>query len=161
MVTVCIWTLHDAMRTVHKTFQIPAYGTKHTSPAINDEIAAIAQALDNERIQTYMKNCPGSDANDGVAPVHDLVAHGVQYFNSWRAYPKFTPEQCRARNIGQAESPDQSEDEDETEDVEVLDADQEPDIMPDNLELDDDEHHDMVDNILSSTHSLADDIIDS
>ncbi len=35
MVTVCIWTLRDAMCTVHKTFRIPAYGTKHTSPAIN------------------------------------------------------------------------------------------------------------------------------
>ncbi len=50
MVTVCIWTLRDAMHTVHKTFQILAYGTKHTSPAINDEIAAIAQALDKERM---------------------------------------------------------------------------------------------------------------
>ncbi len=161
MVTVCIWTLRDAMRTVHKTFRIPAYGTKHTSPAINDEIAAIAHALEKEHIQSYVKNRPGSDAENGVMPVRDLVTHGVQYFNARKAYPKFTPERRRARNIGQAESPDRSDEEDEPEDTDVLDADQEPEVTQEDLELDDDENHDMVDGILSSAQSLADDIMDS
>lgn len=82
------------MHTVHKTFQVPAYGTKHTSPMINDEITVIAHALKKERIQSYVKNCPGSDAENGVMPIRDLVTHGVQYFNACKAYPKFTPEQC-------------------------------------------------------------------
>ncbi|KAJ7731953.1 hypothetical protein B0H14DRAFT_2639941 [Mycena olivaceomarginata] len=37
-ITVCIFALHDAMKTVHATFKIPDYGTKHTVPDMQNEI---------------------------------------------------------------------------------------------------------------------------
>lgn len=43
----------------------------------------------------------------------------------------------------------------------MLDVDQEPEVTQEDLELDDDENHDMVDSILSSAQSLVDDIMDS
>ncbi|KAJ7163528.1 hypothetical protein C8R43DRAFT_879780 [Mycena crocata] len=74
MITVCIFTIREAMRTVQTSFKIPAYGEKHKSPPITEEVALIAQALQDEKIQSYVEHRP---ANDHVAPVRDLIREGA------------------------------------------------------------------------------------
>ncbi|KAJ7119070.1 hypothetical protein C8R44DRAFT_673385, partial [Mycena epipterygia] len=74
MITVCIFTLREAMRTVQAAFQIPAYGEKHKTPPINEEVVLIAKALQDEKIQTYVEHRP---ANDHIAPVRDLIKEGA------------------------------------------------------------------------------------
>ncbi|KAJ6577766.1 hypothetical protein B0H19DRAFT_1337487 [Mycena capillaripes] len=87
MITVCIFTLRDAMRTVQAAFQIPAYGEKHKNPPIDDEVALIAKALQDEKIQSYVEDRP---ANDHVNPVRDLIKEGVVYANNRKAFHRFT-----------------------------------------------------------------------
>ncbi|KAJ6492499.1 hypothetical protein C8R47DRAFT_975886 [Mycena vitilis] len=74
MITVCIFTLREAMRTVQKAFKIPAYGEKHKSPPIEAEVAMIAGALEDNSIQSYVADRP---ANDHVTPVRDLIQEGA------------------------------------------------------------------------------------
>ncbi|KAJ7926374.1 hypothetical protein B0H13DRAFT_1582106, partial [Mycena leptocephala] len=73
MITVCIFTLRDAMRTVQTAFDIPAYGEKHKTPLIKDEVALLANALQSEKIQTIVSRRP---ANDHVDSVRDLIKEG-------------------------------------------------------------------------------------
>lgn len=87
MITVCIFTLRNAMRTVQAAFQIPAYGERHKNPPIDDEVALIAKALQDEKIQTYVEHRP---ANDHVAPVRDLIKEGAVYASSRKAFHRFT-----------------------------------------------------------------------
>ncbi|KAL1750636.1 hypothetical protein FB107DRAFT_294459 [Schizophyllum commune] len=65
LVTVCIFTLRDAMRTVQSAFNIPHYGITHTVPAMTREVQALADLLEQEALQSYVPNRPG---NDCVAP---------------------------------------------------------------------------------------------
>ncbi|KAJ7728485.1 hypothetical protein B0H16DRAFT_1330899 [Mycena metata] len=65
MITVCIFTLRDAMRTV----------------------VLIAKALQDEKIQTYVVDRP---ANDHVSPVRDLIKEGAVYADSRKAFHRFT-----------------------------------------------------------------------
>ncbi|KAJ6614435.1 hypothetical protein B0H10DRAFT_2221313 [Mycena sp. CBHHK59/15] len=51
MITVCIFTLRDTMRTVQKSFNIPAYGERHTVPDMSAEVQKLADALRDEKIQ--------------------------------------------------------------------------------------------------------------
>ncbi|KAJ7663707.1 hypothetical protein DFH06DRAFT_986655 [Mycena polygramma] len=74
-ITVCIFTLRDAMRTVQITFDIPAYGEKHKTPEITAEVSLLANALKSEKIQTFVQRRP---ANDHVAPVRDLIKEGAE-----------------------------------------------------------------------------------
>ncbi|KAF7302210.1 hypothetical protein MIND_00787900 [Mycena indigotica] len=50
MITVCIYSLREAMRTVQTSFRIPAYGEKHKSPEIKAEVAIITAALKDNNI---------------------------------------------------------------------------------------------------------------
>ncbi|KAJ7827272.1 hypothetical protein B0H14DRAFT_3467219 [Mycena olivaceomarginata] len=78
-ITVCIFALHDAMKTVHATFKIPDYGTKHTVPDMQNEILHVAEALQKDRIQELWSDRPWKDQ---VAPttVYSLVPQG----RTWR-----------------------------------------------------------------------------
>ncbi|KAJ7149729.1 hypothetical protein C8R46DRAFT_1309677 [Mycena filopes] len=87
MITVCIFTLREAMRTVQTAFKIPAYGEKHKTPPIHDEVALIAKALHDEKIQMYCEHRP---ANDHVVPVRDLIKEGARYANGRKAFHRFT-----------------------------------------------------------------------
>ncbi|KAJ7135486.1 hypothetical protein C8R43DRAFT_956002 [Mycena crocata] len=87
MITVCIFTIREAMCTVQTSFKIPAYGEKHKSPPITEEVALIAQALQDEKIQSYVEHRP---ANDHVAPVRDLIREGALYANTRKAFHRFT-----------------------------------------------------------------------
>ncbi|KAJ7026463.1 hypothetical protein C8F04DRAFT_1190530 [Mycena alexandri] len=87
MITVCIFTLRDAMQTVQSAFKIPAYGEKHKTPPIHDEVALIAKALKDESIQIYREHRP---ANDHVVPVRDPIKEGALYANGRKAFHRFT-----------------------------------------------------------------------
>ncbi|KAJ6572684.1 hypothetical protein B0H10DRAFT_1964347 [Mycena sp. CBHHK59/15] len=76
MITVCIFTLRDAMRTVQTAFEIPAYSEKHKTPPIDDEVALIAKSLKDNSIQLYVEHRP---ANDHITPVRDLIQEGALY----------------------------------------------------------------------------------
>ncbi|KAJ7720953.1 hypothetical protein B0H16DRAFT_1474190 [Mycena metata] len=75
MITVCIFTLRDTMRTVQKTFNITSYGERHTVPDMTNEIQALADALREERLQEHVVNHPANDAENttAVVPVRDLL----------------------------------------------------------------------------------------
>ncbi|KAJ7448400.1 hypothetical protein FB451DRAFT_1053929 [Mycena latifolia] len=59
MITVCIFTLRDAMRTVQTAFKIPAYGEKHKTPEITAEVATLANALNIRKnpLCQFSKKC--------------------------------------------------------------------------------------------------------
>ncbi|KAJ7430322.1 hypothetical protein B0H11DRAFT_1764586 [Mycena galericulata] len=118
MITVCIFTLRDAMRTVQTAFNIPAYGEKHKTPPIHDEVALLANALKTEKIQSFVERRP---ANDHVAPVRDLIKEGSLYANTRKA---------------------EGEGEDEDEDEGELEEDYEP--SAEDLRADDEEFFDMA-----------------
>ncbi|KAJ7729211.1 hypothetical protein B0H14DRAFT_3617620 [Mycena olivaceomarginata] len=67
-ITVCIFALRDAMKTVHAAFKIPDYGTKHTVPDMQNEILRVAEALQKDRIQELWFNRPWKDQVSLVPP---------------------------------------------------------------------------------------------
>ncbi|KAJ3912762.1 hypothetical protein F5877DRAFT_53531 [Lentinula edodes] len=74
MISVCIYSLREALRTVQKTFDIPIYGTQHTTPNMEKEVQLIAEKLKEEKIQEYVLDRP---ANAEVELVRDLIGEGV------------------------------------------------------------------------------------
>ncbi|KAF7369548.1 hypothetical protein MVEN_00284700 [Mycena venus] len=103
MITVCIFTLRDTMRTVQKTFKITRYGERHTMPDMTKEAQVIADALRDERLQEYVANRPANDPTDSTAvtPVRDLLEEGSKYPDTRGAFKKFTKEEKRAENLGE------------------------------------------------------------
>ncbi|KIY70312.1 hypothetical protein CYLTODRAFT_348004 [Cylindrobasidium torrendii FP15055 ss-10] len=95
-VTVCIYALRDAMRTVQKAYKIPEYGLLHTVPDMAREVGMIADVLRTKRVQEYAESRP----NEDVRPVRDLYAEGSKNANTRKALTKFTAEQRRARVDG-------------------------------------------------------------
>ncbi|KAJ7890049.1 hypothetical protein B0H14DRAFT_3705721 [Mycena olivaceomarginata] len=73
-ITVCIFALRDAMKTVHAAFKIPDYGTKHTVPDMQNEILRVAEALQKDRIQELWSDRPWKDQ---VVRVRDLFEEGL------------------------------------------------------------------------------------
>ncbi|THU79764.1 hypothetical protein K435DRAFT_875093 [Dendrothele bispora CBS 962.96] len=51
MISVCIYSLRDAMKTVQSAFQIPSLGVRHTVPDMSAEISLLADNLKNEKTQ--------------------------------------------------------------------------------------------------------------
>ncbi|KAJ7711660.1 hypothetical protein B0H16DRAFT_1815977 [Mycena metata] len=102
MITVCIFTLRDTMRTVQKTFNISSYGEHHTVPDMTNEIQALADALRDERLQEHVLNRPANDLDNttAVAPVRDLLEEGAKYADTRGAFKKFTREKRKAENLG-------------------------------------------------------------
>ncbi|KAJ7845679.1 hypothetical protein B0H13DRAFT_1647196, partial [Mycena leptocephala] len=102
MITVCIFTLRDTMRTVQKTFNIPGYGELHTVPDMTNEVQMLVDALKDERLQEYVANRPANDPTDStsVSPVRDLLEEGSKYADTRGAFKKFTKESRRAENLG-------------------------------------------------------------
>ncbi|KAF8125886.1 hypothetical protein K438DRAFT_1458742, partial [Mycena galopus ATCC 62051] len=82
MITVCIFTLRDAMR---------------TTPPINDEVKLLAEALWTEKIQTFVCHRP---ANDHINPVRDLLTEGANYANTRKAFKRFTRDKRKVERRG-------------------------------------------------------------
>ncbi|KIJ25086.1 hypothetical protein M422DRAFT_273974 [Sphaerobolus stellatus SS14] len=86
MITSCIFALRDAMWTVQGAYKITPSGTKHTVPSMILEISKVATYLKEERLHVYVKNRAG---NDVTGPVTDLLAAGMAYPNTAKAFRNF------------------------------------------------------------------------
>jgi hypothetical protein len=95
MVTVCIFMLRDATRTVQKAYNIPMYGTKHGIPAMEREVAELAKALQSNNVQEYVPK----RATRNV-PVRDLFGVGAEYPDARGAFSKFRKSLYQPVNVG-------------------------------------------------------------
>lgn len=153
MITVCIWTLRDAMRTVQMTFKIPAYGIKHTSPDITEEVNCLTAALESEKIQEYVKNRAG---NDSINPVRDLIEHGTRYPDTRKAFHNYRQETRRAKNVGIVE-PMIDNSEDEADEAVPAGHDQLEDYYApttDDLDVDEEETYGMADQLMEQAEFI-------
>ncbi|KAJ7479459.1 hypothetical protein B0H11DRAFT_2423691 [Mycena galericulata] len=130
MITVCIFTLRDTMRTVQKTFKITGYGERHTVPDMSKEIQTLADALAEEKIQEYVVDRPANDPTDPNT-------EGSRYADTRSAFKRFTKEKRRAENLGfvNAEAGAPDDDVMEEEDAERDDY----EVTGDDLGMDDEE----------------------
>ncbi|KAJ7434062.1 hypothetical protein FB451DRAFT_1195725 [Mycena latifolia] len=160
MITVCIFTLRNAMRTVQTAFQIPAYGEKHKTPLIDAEVAAIAVALKDKKIELYVED---RLANDHVAPVRDLICEGTLYANDRKAFHRFTRDtrKLERRGFDRPEGGDENEGDDKEEegDEEVKVEDYTP--TEDDLRVDDKEFLMEPQDMLDTAIQLTDETVDS
>lgn len=97
MITVCIFTLRDAMRMVQKSFKVTNYGIRHSKPDATLEIKKLADLLEEHSLQSYIPRRPG---NEFVSPIDDLLHRGSSHANNPKAYAAFRPPHHRAQNIG-------------------------------------------------------------
>ncbi|KAF8879786.1 hypothetical protein CPB85DRAFT_1234405 [Mucidula mucida] len=144
MITVCIFSLRDAMRTVEKAYKIPFYGEKHTIPNMDKEVDALAEALAADNIQVYIRN---RAQNAHVDEARDLLFEGLKYVNSRTAFAKYSDDNRRATNMGTAGPIDSTVD--ANKEIESEDEDEEYEADEDDLAMDIDEresyeHHDMM-----------------
>jgi hypothetical protein len=161
MITVCIFTLREAMRTVQKSFKIAAYGESHTVPDMSKEVQLLADALRDEKIQEYVVNRPANDPSDSTrtTAVRDLLEEGSKYADTRAAFKKFTRETRKAENMGFADDAEEKHDpesEDEPEDEGAMDEDYE--ATEADLGLDDEESYADVDGMLSIARGLVADM---
>jgi hypothetical protein len=140
MITVCIFTLRDAMRTVQAAFKITKYGTKHTVPNMSEEVQIVADALAREELQTCKPNRP---ANKFAKPVHDMLYEGSRYPNTPKAFRNFRKDSRAGENLGvldeEGEGDDMEIDDDDENQDEEEDAQDEDDVADEDLGVDDDE----------------------
>ncbi|KAF7289741.1 hypothetical protein MIND_01347700 [Mycena indigotica] len=153
MITVCIYSLREAMRTVQTSFRIPAYGEKHKSPEIKAEVAIIAAALkpEDNNIQAYTANRP---ANDHIKPVRDLLREGASQASTRKAFARFTRDIRRAKRHGFEVNTMEQEagEEDEGDEAEQ----HEYDARQEDLEIDDDELAMNPELLLEAAREMAD-----
>ncbi|KAK7030657.1 hypothetical protein R3P38DRAFT_3266396 [Favolaschia claudopus] len=156
MITVCIFTLRDAMRTVQTAFDIPAYGEKHKTPPIKDEVALLASALQAEKIQTFVQARP---ANEHVSPVRDLIREGALYGNGRKAFKRFTRDTRKAEKRGYTEVGGRGRPEEEEDSESEVQEDYEP--TEEDLRADDEEFFDMTEpgELFSHAAAMVDDIL--
>jgi hypothetical protein len=156
MITVCIFTLRDAMRTVQTAFDIPAYGEKHKTPPIKDEVALLANALQSEKIQTFVSHRP---ANDHVDPVRDLIREGSRYANTRKAFHRCTRDTRKAEKRGFT-APEPGAGEDDEDEDEGQEDDYEP--TEEDLRADDEEFFDMSEpaELLARAMDIVDNIME-
>ncbi|KAE9393457.1 hypothetical protein BT96DRAFT_959055 [Gymnopus androsaceus JB14] len=125
MITVCIYELRNAMRTVQKNFEISSFGTQHTIPDMTKEVMYLVQALKDNRIQSYVEN---RETNQYIDPKRDLLEDG-------------------SKNLGQVEATvgDSAEAQEESEATERDDY----EITLEDLAVDNEEPYGDFDNIMS------------
>ncbi|KAF8824700.1 hypothetical protein HHX47_DHR7000515 [Lentinula edodes] len=150
MISVCIYSLREALRTVQKTFDIPIYGTQHTTPNMEKEVQLIAEKLKEEKIQEYVLDRP---ANAEVELVRDLIGEGVKYANRKSAYAQYQVSDAILKNLGvQGETVGADSAQDPNEDSE----DNEEYYIPtaEDLAMDDEEPIELANELLDSAMSL-------
>ncbi|KAJ3830989.1 hypothetical protein F5878DRAFT_648043, partial [Lentinula raphanica] len=81
-------------------FKIVDFSTKHTVPDMTSDIAILAKALEDEKIQSYVVDRP---ANDTKTPVRDLFEEGSKYPNEKGAFKTFRKDTRVAENLGSAD----------------------------------------------------------
>ncbi|KAJ6526837.1 hypothetical protein B0H10DRAFT_1974378 [Mycena sp. CBHHK59/15] len=159
MITVCIFTLRDAMRTVQTAFEIPAYSEKHKTPPIDDEVALIAKSLKDNSIQLYVEHRP---ANDHITPVRDLIQEGALYADTRKAFRRFTCDTRKPekrgfdREEGGAQNGVEDEGEGDVDDEDIYEP------TEDDLRVDDEEFLREPGDLLAAAIELVDsELIDS
>ncbi|THU79910.1 hypothetical protein K435DRAFT_696822 [Dendrothele bispora CBS 962.96] len=150
MISVCIYSLRDAMRKVQTSFDIPVYGTRHTIPDMSNEIRRITMKLQEEKIQQHVSSRP---ANNEVEPVKDLLSEGSKYANKRSAFSKYQEEDYMMVNLGfQDESLVETvdwDDEDEGDEEEYQ-------LTPEDLAMDEEEPISMADELVDVAISIMD-----
>ncbi|KAF7341771.1 hypothetical protein MSAN_02031500 [Mycena sanguinolenta] len=131
-ITVCIFALRDAMKTVHATFKIPDYGTKHTVPDMQNEIRRVAERTVSK---SYGRNGPG----------RIKWCEFVIYLKRYTLIPPGS-EVEQTRDLTSADGDD---DENTQEDHEATQED---------LEMDDEEPYEMLDSLLGTAEAMADEM---
>ncbi|THU87114.1 hypothetical protein K435DRAFT_682268 [Dendrothele bispora CBS 962.96] len=101
MITVCIFELRNAMRTVQKSFKISSLSTQHTVPDMSKEIETLAEALKVNKVQEYVSD---RRANTFVKAIRDLLEEGSKYANTRKAFQIFRDDSRRAVNLGYVEA---------------------------------------------------------
>jgi hypothetical protein len=144
MISVCIYTLQEALQSVQKAYKTPMYGTKNTVPDMSKEIQCIAEALKNENIQLYVPDRP---ANHGIDPVRDLLHKGIRYGNKCSAFAKYQESDVVWLNHGSSEAPVQVSEEVDMADDEGNDELYKP--LKEDLADDEEELYDMQDYFIS------------
>ncbi|KAJ6456466.1 hypothetical protein C8R45DRAFT_943662 [Mycena sanguinolenta] len=137
---------------VQAAFQIPAYGEKHKTPPIDNEVGLIAQALQDEKIQTYVADRP---ANDHINPVRDLIKEGLAYAKGRKAFRRFTRDTRRPEKRGFDIVTDDSQKEKDEEEEEQEEQ-EEYDPTEDDLRVDDEEFLLEPSEILASATDMVD-----
>lgn len=99
MISVVIFTLRDTMRQVQETFNIPAYGVKHTTPGIKKEIAVLTEYLETDRVQESIQGS-SRPANQEVTAVRDLLATGAAYSRTKKAFARYRKDVRKVENLG-------------------------------------------------------------
>lgn len=167
MITVVIFVLRDAMRTVQKSFKTTSYGTRHSKPDTSEEVNKLADELYKQKLQVYVES---RSYNKFVTPVRDLLHRGSDYANTPKAFHTFRPDLRRATNKGftPAETPEVEAGADEGGAAEDPvdkgdgedDSDEEPLVepSPEDLADDDDEFYELTDEFLAAAESMLDDI---
>ncbi|KAK7035527.1 hypothetical protein VNI00_011820 [Paramarasmius palmivorus] len=138
MISVCIYTLREALRTVSKAFKTPMHGLKHTVPDMSNEIQQLANALRDEQVQEYIPDRP---ANQSVDPVRDLFHEGMRYGNKRSAFAKYREDEVvwiNEGHVGQADADDENSGDDAV-------------YMPlrEDLEVDNEEPYELQDYLIS------------
>ncbi|KAE9388612.1 hypothetical protein BT96DRAFT_1073185 [Gymnopus androsaceus JB14] len=145
----CNW---DWLAMISSTFEIPIYGTRHTTPEMIAEIQEIARNLQEGKIQEYILDCPG---NKEVGHRRDLIGEGSKYANKRSAFAKYRPNKSILHNMGLQGDPEASAEgaAEEEEDEEELD------YVPtkEDLAMDEDEPIEMADELLASAMAFFED----
>jgi hypothetical protein len=147
------------MRTVQKAFNIPIYGSKHTTPSIMAEVRSLASALATEQVQHYV---PNRAANEEAIPVRDLLEQGAKYADSRDAFAKFRRREDQVYNRGAVDQVQVHMSTSEGFIDEELDTDVHEFYAPDaeDLGLDDDEPaYGDVDMVFNRAESMADTLL--
>ncbi|KAK7462875.1 hypothetical protein VKT23_007454 [Stygiomarasmius scandens] len=148
MISVCIYSLRDAMRKVQSSFNIPVYGTRHTIPDMSNEIRRIADKLQEEKIQEHISSRP---ANSEVEPVRDLLSEGSAYANKRTAFARYRENDSILENAGFQGEPfasarDSDDDDDEQE--------EEYQLTPEDLAMDEEEPIEMAEELVQTAISM-------
>ncbi|KAF8145481.1 hypothetical protein K438DRAFT_2097724 [Mycena galopus ATCC 62051] len=153
-ITVCIFALRDAMKTVHATFKIPDYGTNHTIPDMQKEVLAVADALEKDRIQELWSERPWKNE---VIRVRDLFEEGVDYVNTQGAFSRYM-EPTTVYNVVPPGSDAEATTDETTagDDEDNTQEDYEP--SQEDLQMDDEEPYDMINSLIGAATGMVDDM---
>ncbi|KZT27989.1 hypothetical protein NEOLEDRAFT_1154640 [Neolentinus lepideus HHB14362 ss-1] len=106
MITMSIFALRDVIRHVKTNYKTPHNGRTHTSPDATHDINTIRGYLQREKLQSY---APDRNGNSAAVPCRDLMAEGVAYSNTARAYKVFRQDATKVRNYGVSNDSSSSE----------------------------------------------------
>jgi hypothetical protein len=155
MITVCIFKLRATMRTVQKSFMIPAYGVKHTVPDISKELETLCEALADKKVQEFVLD---RKANFEKLGVHhrDLFYEGSRYAHGRNAFRRFKRSAFQPKNMG-PDYKQETQSEDEEAEVDEGGQDEDYEATREDLEMDPDEPYGMAEQMVDQAMELFDD----